>query len=269
MKKINTYVAKLLTKIKSKKPLIHHITNFVVMNDTANITLHIGALPVMAHAYEEMKEMTGIANALVINIGTLSKEWVKSMFLSGRTANNIKIPIVLDPVGAGATKLRTITSLDLLNKLQIAVVRGNSGEIGALSGAGGEVKGVESVKGINDPEKVAQNLAKKYKTVVAITGKRDIVANDKELYYVDNGHQFLSTITGTGCMATTLVAVFCSVEKNYALATAAALSFFGLAGEIAAKKTKGPASFKIALLDAAYNIDENFFENKAKIIKVK
>lgn len=269
MQKINNYVAGLLNKIKNNKPLIHHVTNFVVMNDTANITLHAGALPVMAHAYEEMEEMTGIANALVINIGTLSKQWIKSMFVAGRKANSIQIPIVLDPVGAGATKLRTKTSLDLLNKLRISVLRGNSGEIGAVSGAGGEVKGVESVKGISDPEKVAQNLAKKYKTVVAITGKRDIISDGKDLYYVDNGHQLLSTITGTGCMATTLIAVFCAVEKNYTLATAGALAFFGIAGEIASKKANGPASFKVALLDTVYNMDAKSFEKNAKIIKVK
>lgn len=269
MKKINTYAAGLLTKIKSSKPLIHHITNFVVMNDTANITLHIGALPVMAHAYEEMQEMTSMANALVINIGTLSKEWVKSMVLSGKTANRKKIPIILDPVGAGATKLRTKTSLNLLRTLKISVLRGNSGEIGALSGAGGEVKGVESVKGVRDPEKVAEQLAKRYKTVVAITGKRDIISSDKELYYVENGHELLSTITGTGCMSTTVIAAFCAVEKNYALATAGALAFFGLAGEQAAKKAHGPASFKVALLDAVYNMSQVFFEKNARILQIK
>ncbi|MCL4338358.1 hydroxyethylthiazole kinase [Patescibacteria group bacterium] len=264
-KKLNQGAGEILKRVREKRPLLHHITNFVVMNDTANVTLHVGALPVMAHAREEMKEMTGIANALVLNIGTLSKEWIESMFIAGRKANSMRIPIILDPVGAGATKLRSSTSLELLSKLEIAVLRGNHGEIGAVAGAGGKVKGVESVEGIKDPVKVAQSLAKKYKTVVVITGKRDIVSSGKETYFVDNGDQWLSTNTGTGCMSTTMVAAFCAVEKNYAFASSAALACYGYAAEIAAKNAKGPASFKIALLDTLYNMSPSQLAKGAKI----
>ena len=261
--------AEIFERIKTNKPLLHHITNFVVMNDTANLTLHVGALPVMAHAHEEMEEMVAYAGALVLNPGTLNKEWVQSMKIAGKKANKLKIPIVLDPVGAGATTYRTNTNLHFLKNLKIAVLRGNSGEIGALAGAGGKVKGVESIEGIKDPEKVAAHLAKKYKTVVAITGKRDVISNGKDLYYVDNGDAWLSTITGTGCMSTTMVGAFCAVEKDFALAAAAALGVFGLAGEIAAKGVKGPASFKVALLDAIYNMTPKQIASRAKINKLK
>ncbi|HSW88993.1 MAG TPA: hydroxyethylthiazole kinase, partial [Candidatus Saccharimonadales bacterium] len=250
-------------------PLLNHITNFVVMNDTANLTLHLGALPVMAHAKEEMEEMVAMAGSLILNPGTLNTEWVESMNIAGKKANSLNIPIVLDPVGAGATTYRTKTNMDFLQNLHIAVLRGNSGEIGALSGAGGKVKGVESVEGVRNPELVAQKMAKEYNNVVVITGKRDIIASDKDLYYVDNGHELLSTITGTGCMSTTMIGAFSAVEKDYALASAAALATFGLAAEIAAKKSNGPASFKVALLDSVYNLLPEQVEEGAKIIQVR
>ncbi|RMF26353.1 MAG: hydroxyethylthiazole kinase, partial [Chloroflexi bacterium] len=166
MPNLNTQIANALARIREERPLIHQITNLVVMNDTANVTLHVGALPVMAHAPEEVAEMTGMADALVLNIGTLTPAWVDSMRLAGHAANARGIPIVLDPVGAGATRLRTETGLRLLRELQIAVVRGNAGEIGALSGAGGLVRGVESVEGVQDPVAVAQAMARRWRTVV-------------------------------------------------------------------------------------------------------
>lgn len=268
-KTINKQAAEIFARIKETKPLLHHITNFVVMNDTANLTLHLGALPVMAHAKEEMEEMVAMAGALILNPGTLNAEWVESMNIAGKKANSLNIPIVLDPVGAGATTYRTKTNMDFLQNLHIAVLRGNSGEIGALSGAGGKVKGVESIEGIQNPEQVTQRMAKEYNNVVVITGKRDIIASSKDLYYVDNGHELLSTITGTGCMSTTMIGAFAAVEKDFALASAAALATFGLAAEIAAKKSNSPASFKVALLDSVYNLLPEQIEEGAKIIQVR
>lgn len=253
-KEINKKAAEIFLKIRKQKPLVHQITNFVVMNDTANITLHIGALPVMAQAKEEMAEMTAISGALVLNIGTLQADWVESMKLAGKKANSLNIPIVLDPVGAGATTYRTKTSLELLQNLRISVLRGNSGEIGVLGGAGGEIKGVESIGGIKNPESVARELAKKYGCTVAISGKRDIIADSKNIYYVDNGHELLTTLTGTGCMATSVIGAFCAVEKDHTLAAACGLAVYGLAAEMAAKKAKGPGSFKVAFFDAVYNL---------------
>jgi len=255
-----------LKLIRDIKPLVHHITNMVVMNDTANVTLHVGALPVMAHAPQEVAEMTGLAGALVLNIGTLSAEWTESMLIAGRRANEKQIPIVLDPVGAGATKLRTETSLKLMQELHIAVLRGNAGEIGTVAGAGGEVKGVESIRGLDDPVATAMTLAGQHKTVVAITGARDILSDGKRVLGVDNGHTLLSANTGTGCMSTAVIGAFCAVEQDYLIAAAAALACYGLAAELAASEAKGPASFKIALLDSLYNMTPSRLAEGARII---
>lgn len=266
-KEINKKAAEIFLRIRKQKPLVHQITNFVVMNDTANITMHIGGLPVMAQAKEEMNEMTAIAGALVLNIGTLQADWVESMKLAGKRANELHIPIILDPVGAGATSYRTKTSLELLKGLRIDVLRGNSGEIGILGGGGGEVKGVESIGSIKNPESIAAALSEKYGCAVAISGKRDIIADRKNIYYVDNGHELLTTLTGTGCMATSVIGAFCAVEKDYTLAAACGFAVYGLAAEIAAIKAKGPGSFKVAFFDAVYNLTAEQIIRGARIKK--
>jgi hydroxyethylthiazole kinase len=260
--------AEILMRIREKHPLIHHMTNFVVMNDTANATLALGALPVMAHAKEEVAEMVSAAGALVLNPGTLTPEWVEAMLIAGKRANELAIPVIYDPVGVGATKLRNETGQRFLDLLKLAAIRGNSGEVGALAGAGGVVKGVESVEGVKDPVKVAQELAAKYHTVVAITGKRDIISDGQRVLGVDNGHPMLKTITGTGCMATTVVAIFCAVESDYTLATTAALACYGLAAERAARRAKAPGSFRSALLDALYRLTPAQVRLGTKVIEL-
>jgi hydroxyethylthiazole kinase len=247
-------VAEMLERIRHQRPLIHHITNFVVMNDTANLTLALGALPVMAHAREEVAEMVSMAGALVLNPGTLSPEWVEAMLIAGRKANELGIPIVLDPVGAGATQLRTESNLHLLEELEVAVLRGNPGEIGALAGIEGKVKGVESIGELEDPLEVARRTATRFRTTVAITGKRDLISDGKRAMAVENGDAMLKTITGTGCMATTAIAAFAAVEEDRLLAAAAGLACFGLAAELAAVGAKGPGSFKAALFDSLHNL---------------
>ncbi|MEM8530134.1 MAG: hydroxyethylthiazole kinase [Chloroflexota bacterium] len=243
-----------LARIRAEKPLLHHLTNFVVMNDTANITLHIGGLPVMAHAAEEVAEMVDAAGALILNMGTLTEEWIESMMRAGQRANETHTPIVLDPVGAGATTLRTTTNKSFLNDLKIAVVRGNAGELGALTGLGGEVRGVESVGSDTDPVVVAWQMARIYHTVTALTGKRDIVSNGAQVFGVDNGHSWLPTFTGTGCMATTVIAAFAAVESDSLVAAVGGLATYGLAAELAADKATGPASFKVAFFDQIYHL---------------
>jgi len=260
--------AELLTRIREKRPLIHHITNFVVMNDTANLTLALGALPVMAHAKEEVAEMVAAAGALVLNPGTLTPEWIDAMLIAGRRANELGIPVIYDPVGVGATQLRNETGQLFLDTLRLAVVRGNSGEIGALAGAGGLVKGVESIEGVKDPLQVARDLARKYHTVVAITGQRDIISDGQRVLGVDNGHAMLKTITGSGCMATTAVAVFCAVENDPLIAAAAALACYGLAAQYAALDAKGPGTFRSALLDAVYQLTPAHIEARAQIVEL-
>jgi len=266
--KFGAACAELLTRIHDKHPLIHHITNFVVMNDTANVTLALGALPVMAHAKEEVAEMVSAAGALVLNPGTLTPEWVDAMLIASKRANELGVPIVYDPVGVGATKLRSETGARFLRDLRLAVVRGNSGEVGALAGAGGIVKGVESVEGVRDPIQVAKDLARKHNTIVAITGKRDIISNGTRVLGVDNGHAMLKTITGTGCMATTMAAIFCAVESDYLIASAAALACYGLAAQRAARRAKGPGTFRAALLDALYQLTPAQVKTGVRVVEM-
>ncbi len=260
------FAAELLERVRSKRPLIHHITNFVVMNDTANATLALGALPVMAHAREEVEEMVRAAGALVLNAGTLQPEWVESMLVAGKAANGRGIPVVYDPVGAGATRFRSETAERLLRELKVAIVRGNSGEIGSLAGAGGVVRGVDSIEDVSDPVAVAGALAAKRSSVVVITGKRDVVSDGRRALGVDNGHEMLKTITGTGCMATSAIAVFAAVEGDFLRAAASALACYGLAAEEAARRSRGPGSFRAELLDALARLTPAGVERGVRVV---
>ena len=262
---LGTHIAELLATLRQARPLVHHITNFVVMNDTANVTLHIGALPVMAHAKEEVAEMVALAGALVLNPGTLAPDWVEAMLVAGRRANELGVPIVLDPVGAGATTLRTESNLRLLNELDIAILRGNLGEVSVLAGLGGEVRGVESISAGAEAEEVARAMARQRGLTVAITGQRDIISDGQRTVGVDNGHLWLTTITGSGCSATTMVAAFAAVEPDPVLAATAGLVCYGLAAELAAEMAHGPASFKVALFDALYNLSPEQVRSGAKV----
>jgi hydroxyethylthiazole kinase len=258
-------LASLLARIRQQRPLIHHITNMVVMNDTANITLAIGASPVMAHAAEEVEEMVRLAGALLLNIGTLTPEQIEAMLRAGKRANELGIPIVLDPVGAGATSLRTQSALRLLHELRIAVIRGNASEIGTLIGAEAETRGVDAISLAEDRETVARRAASEFGCTVALTGARDIIADGARLARVDNGHPLLAAITGSGCMATTLVAAFLAIEPDAWLATTAGLVAMGQAGEIAAAKAAGPGTFRSRLIDAVAALDEHAFAEGQKV----
>jgi len=257
-------VADRLEAIRSRKPLVHHITNLVVMNETANATLAIGALPVMAHAREEVAEMVGAAGALLLNIGTLTPATVESMLIAGRRANELGVPIVLDPVGAGATRLRTDAALQLLRELKVTIVRGNAGEVGVVAGAGGEVKGVESMGVRGDVAEIGRALAARFGATAAITGKRDVITDGRRTAFVDNGHPMLTTITGTGCTATTMVAAFAAVEPDPVLAATAGLVAFGIAGELAAANAAGPGTFQAALFDALYGLSRETILEKCR-----
>ena len=268
---INDQLASALARIRDQKPLIHHITNDVVMNDTANLTLHLGALPVMAHAVQEVAEMTGHADALLLNLGTLSPERAEAMWLAGQVADAAGTPIVVDPVGVGATRLRTETAHRLLHGLRIAVVRGNAGEIAGLGrgeGARALVRGVESVAQVDDRAALARASARRWGTVIALTGARDVLADGERVLGVDNGHRWLTTVTGTGCMASTAIAAFCAVEPDPLIAAAAGLAALGLAAERAAEHARGPASFKVALLDAAYQLTPEDLWAGARVVEL-
>ena len=254
-----------LAAIRERKPLVHQITNFVVMNETANATLALGALPVMAHAPQEVEEMASAASALVLNIGTLSDEWVESMLVAGRAANRAGVPVVLDPVGAGATAYRTETSRLLLRELDVAVVRGNSAEIATLAGRDAEIRGVEAVGRAGDPD-LAREAARALGCVAAVTGPVDHVSDGETAHAVANGHELLGRVTGTGCMSTAITGCFLGVRPEDPLAAATeALVAFGVAGEEAARKAKGPGTFHVALYDALYDLDPRKLGSRAKL----
>jgi hydroxyethylthiazole kinase len=254
-----------LASIRSQKPLVHQITNYVVMNETANATLALGALPVMAHAREEVEEMVGLAGALVINIGTLSPAWVEAMLAAGRAANAKGIPVVVDPVGAGATRYRTDTAKRLLDAVDVTVLRGNAGEIATLVGIDAEVRGVESIGAAGDPAGLAREAAHALGVVASVTGPVDHVSDGDSVLAVANGHELLATVTGTGCMSTAITGCFLARNANALAAAAEALAAFGVAGEDAAAAADGPGSFHVALYDALYNLDPDTLDARARI----
>jgi hydroxyethylthiazole kinase len=257
--------AETMAKVRTGRPLVHHITNFVVMNATANITLCAGALPVMAHAKEEVAEMTRGAGALVLNLGTLWSDEIEAMLTAGRCANECGIPVVMDPVGAGATRLRTDTARRLLGELSIAIVRGNAAEIAVLAGEEAKISGVESVTVTEDSANLALQFARRYGCVAAVTGAIDAVTDGKRLFRVANGHAMMRQVTGTGCMATAVVAAYAAVENDYAMAAAAALAAYGLAGQIAAERAQGPGTFQVYLYDALAGLTEEALRAGARI----
>jgi hydroxyethylthiazole kinase len=255
-----------LRQIRERKPLVHQITNYVVMNETANATLALGALPVMAHAREELEEMVGLASALVLNIGTLSEQWVEAMLLAGKAANGGGVPIVLDPVGAGATRYRTETAKRLLDALDVAVLRGNAGEVASLVGIEAEVRGVESIGGVGEPDALAQQAARVLSVVASVTGPVDHVSDGDQMVAVANGHEFLSSVSGTGCMSTAVTGCFLAVKPLAPLEAAVeALVAFGVAGEDAAVEARGPGTFHAGLYDALAALDPETLDERARI----
>lgn len=265
---IGAQIGEILARLREHRPLVHQITNFVVMNDTANVTLQVGGLPVMAHAREEVEEMVALAGALVLNTGTLAPAWVEAMIKAGKRAKQRGIPVVLDPVGAGATRYRTDTDLRIIDEVGPDIVRGNPGEIAALVGAGGEVRGVESVGALDNPEAVARLAANAWRATVAMTGARDLITDGERVYGVDNGDRWLTTLTGTGCSSTTMVAAYAAVEPDYTLAATGALAHLGYAAQVAALEAKGPGSFKVALHDAIYNVTAADLAENARIVQL-
>jgi hydroxyethylthiazole kinase len=252
-----------LAAIRERKPLVHQITNYVVMNETANATLAIGALPVMAHALQEVEQMASAASAVVLNIGTLSDEWIEAMIAAGRAANAAGVPVVLDPVGAGATEYRTDTCRRLLDVLELAVVRGNSAEIATLAGRQAEIRGVEAVGEAGGPD-LAREAAKALGCVVSVTGPVDHVSDGETVNAVANGHELMATVTGTGCMSSAITGCFLGVQPHALTAATGALVAFGVAGEDAAERAEGPGSFHAALYDTLYALDPDTLDSRAR-----
>ena len=255
-----------LRTMRERKPLVHQITNYVVMNETANATLALGALPVMAHAREEVEEMVALAGALVLNIGTLSPHWVEAMVAAGKAANAQGTPVVLDPVGAGATLYRTETAKRILGEVGVTVLRGNQGEIATLVGVAAEVRGVESIGTGGDPSDLARTAAAGLGVIVSVTGPVDHVSDGERILSVANGHELLASVSGTGCMSTAITGCFLAAKRGEPLEAAAeALAAFGVAGEDAAVDAKGPGSFHVGLYDALANLDPDTLDERARI----
>ena len=257
--------ADILRNVRASRPVVHNITNYVVMNSTANVLLAMGASPIMAHAPEEVEEVVGIASSLVVNIGTLSKSWIESMILGSRICKVAEKPFVLDPVGAGATKLRTRTATQIIDAATPTVIRGNASEIMALSAEGGTTRGVDAVHHVDDASEAARNIARTLGTIVAVTGERDVVTDGSRALLITGGHPLMAYVTGTGCAASAVVGAFLSQRGDPLEATATALAFFGLAGEWAARQADAPGSFWVKMLDALYAISPQDLESEARI----
>jgi len=255
-----------LRELRERKPLVHQITNYVVMNETANATLALGALPVMAHAREEVEEMVGLASALVLNIGTLSEHWIEAMLAAGRTASARGIPVVLDPVGAGATAYRTDTARRILDEVRVTVLRGNPGEVATLVGAKAEVRGVESMAAGLEPAELAREAGRQLGLVASVTGPVDQVSDGERSLAVANGHPLLAAVTGTGCISSALTGCFLAAKPEEPLEAAAeALAALGVAAEDAADEAAGPGTFHARLYDSLAALDPESLDGRARI----
>jgi len=250
-------VLETLKKMRVKSPLVHSITNLVVMQVNANVLLAAGASPLMAHAQEEMSDIVKIVDALVLNIGTLDKHTIASMNVAGDFANKYGKPVVLDPVGAGASKLRTETALYILRMVKPCVVRGNGSEIMALAGELGAIKGVDSTKGSLEAIEHAQFLAKKFGTIVSVSGEVDMITDGNKTVHVTGGNPLMTLVTGIGCSATAMTGACVTVAPSPLVGAVAAMALFASAGEKAAAKSQGPGSFLPMFLDELYNADYN------------
>lgn len=250
-----------LNKIREVSPLIHNITNYVVMNNTANGLLAIGASPVMAHAMEEVEEMVSIASALVINIGTLNPEWTESMLLAGQTALKKGTPIIFDPVGAGATTYRSRTCKQIIEVCSPTIIRGNASEIMALCNTGIQTKGVDSTNSSDVALESAKALAKQSGSVVVISGETDYITDGETVETVKNGNPMMEKVTGMGCTATAIVAAFAAINPNPLEAATHGMAVMGIAGEIAATHSHGTGSLQLNFLDQLYLLNEQTILN--------
>lgn len=258
-------VAAAAAGVRSRHPMIHHITNSVVTNFTANITLAMGAAPVMAPSIAESPQMAALAGALLLNIGTITPDLLKSMVAAGRSANEKGVPVVLDPVGAGATELRTNAVKTLLSELRISVVRGNAGEVLSLAGMSGAVRGVDSLASGDGHDDLFSSFAAETGIVTAVSGETDFITDGTSWVKVFNGDPLMGRVTGTGCGATTAAACFTSAGPPLLQAVASGIICYNIAGEMASKTSQGPGSFVPRFLDLLYEIDGEVIESMTRM----
>lgn len=265
---INTQLNEAFEALKAKRSLIHHITNYVTVNDCANVVLAIGGSPIMADEISEVEEMVGICDALVLNIGTANERTIASMLQAGRAANAKNIPIVLDPVGVGATSFRYQSVEKLLHALSFSVIRGNMAEIKTIAGLHAKSAGVDSLEDESDGAKIALDLAQKLNCVIAITGKIDIVSDGTLCFALENGDSALTQVTGTGCMSTSLIGTFLGASRDALASAIAGIATMSIAGELA-DKSRGTGSFHSALIDVISQMSFECLHVRSKINQIK
>lgn len=253
--------------IRAQAPLIHNITNFVVMNNTANALLALGASPAMVHAPEEVEDFVSISSALVVNIGTLDATFVAGMKLAMRRAKDLGKPVVFDPVGVGATAYRNRVSQDLLTLATPDIIRGNASEIMALAGLNAQTKGVDSTVGSDASVEAARRLSQVWGCVVVVSGATDYIIRNEETATVANGHALMAKVTGMGCTATALTGAFAAVNTDYFQAAAHAMTVMGIAGELAVQKQAAPGSLQLNFLDALYQLTPADLETRLKLAR--
>lgn len=245
--------------LKKSKPLVHNITNYVVMNTTANALLAAGASPIMAHAHSEMEEMVGLASSLVINIGTLDEYWRGSMFMAAQYAQRAGKPWILDPVGAGATPLRD-QAVERMLQYGPSAIRGNASEIMAVAKTNKQAtKGVDSVYGSGDALDAAKLISNEFACVVTVSGERDIIVSKDKTAIIANGHALMALVTGLGCTASALIGAFLAVQEDAFLASVSAMALLGICGQLAAQEAQGPGSLQLHIVDKLYTITEEEF----------
>lgn len=272
-------LGKFLDNVREVSPLVHNITNYVTVNDCANILLACGGSPIMADDSDEVEEITSICGGLNINIGTLNRNTIPSMIISAKKSNEVCHPVLLDPVGAGASKLRTDTSKKLLEEAKFAVIRGNISEIKALFAGTQTTKGVDADindkitdENINEAVSFAKEISKNTGAIIAITGEIDLVCDKDRAFVIRNGHADMGRITGTGCMLSAMTTAFLVANPDeYLMATVFAIATMGVAGELARNRMNdldGNSSYRNYIIDAIYNMDAMTLDKMAKVEEV-
>lgn len=260
--------ADLFVKVRERKPLVHQITNFVTVNDCANATLAIGGSPVMTSSPREVADMVKLADALVLNFGTIDDKALEAMEIAGSAANDLDIPVILDPVGVGATTYRTEQVKELLRKVTFRIIRGNASEILSLMGGDTVTRGVDSEELAVSNAELAAQAAKKFNCIVVVSGAKDAVSDGTHTSIIDNGNLLLTNVTGTGCMSTALIGTFSGVTDDFYSAAIAGISTMSISGELAAKnlqKDEGTGTFRVRLIDAISRMDKEIWMHEVKI----
>lgn len=260
--------SEMMEKVRLKHPLVHHITNYVTVNDCANICICSGGSPVMTDERKDIEDMVAISNAVVLNMGTLNERTVESILLAGMTAKKCGVPVIFDAVGAGATKYRNSTAYSIITKVRPDIIKGNSGEISFLAGIEGSVRGVDSTGSSEDSKDIIAELAKRYECVVVSTGKVDYVSDGKDTYELTNGDDLEGCVSGTGCMLSSVIGSYAGANGVSVGSAMAAITAFNIAAEHSAKISKGPGSFKVSLFDCLFSLGSDSVDKEAKVRKV-